>query len=143
AKDPDPGVRSRAATVLGECGTIPALRSLWRRVLAAEDGRVQDKAWQALVEIVVRAGRVELLQEWDNLLLDEKQSNRRLALLSEVSRRWNKHEETKSQAAYIQPMLVEAQLEQGKWTAALPLVREALTRSGGDAEVERRLRWLL
>ena len=54
-RDADPGVRSRAATVLGECGPPAALQALWRRVQAAEDGRVQEKSWAALIEIVVRS----------------------------------------------------------------------------------------
>jgi hypothetical protein len=34
-------------------------------------------------------------------------------------------------------------LDQGKWAAAFPLVRDMLSRSANDFEVEKRLRWLL
>ena len=35
------------------------------------------------------------------------------------------------------------QLEQAKWAAAFPSVLDLLAQPGADAEVERRLRWLL
>jgi HEAT repeat protein len=142
-RDADPGVRSRAATVLGECGTPAHLATLWRRVLAAEDSRVQDKSWTALVEIVVRSASPDVLREWDRTLSEAGQASRRLQLLSEVCNRWQKREETRAQAGPVAETLVQAQLEQGKWTAAFPLVRDLLARPGGDAEAERYLRWLL
>jgi hypothetical protein len=40
-------------------------------------------------------------------------------------------------------MLVQAQLDQGKWSAALPLIRELLDRPGETADLDRRLGWLL
>jgi hypothetical protein len=42
-----------------------------------------------------------------------------------------------------QEMLVQAQLDQGKWAAAFPLVRELLARPAAEAELNQRLRWLL
>ena len=45
--DTDPGVRGRAATVLGECGDSDTLQGLWQHVLTGE-GRVQEKAWGRL-----------------------------------------------------------------------------------------------
>jgi HEAT repeat protein len=142
-KDADPGVRSRAATVLGECGSVPALPTLWRRVLAAEDTRVQEKAWLAMVEILCRAGSPEMLQEWDRALVGERQGVRRLQLLSEAAVRWQKKDGTRTAADSVVPLLIEAQLEQGKWAAALPLIRELLAKAGGDGEVDTRLGWLL
>jgi hypothetical protein len=38
---------------------------------------------------------------------------------------------------------VQGQLDQGKWSAALPQVRELLARAGTDTEIAQRLRWLL
>src|SRR5262249_15181891 len=117
-RDSDPGVRSRAATVLGECGPASILPTLWRRVLASEDARVQEKAWFAIIEIIDRAGDPQLLHEWDQTLVETKQGARRLQLLGEVSSRWQKKEETKAAAATVVEMLIQAELEQGKWVAA-------------------------
>jgi HEAT repeat protein len=143
-KDADPGVRSRAATVLGEVGTPAVLPVLWRCVLAGEDARVQEKAWAAFVEVLARSGDVEQLQEWDRVLgLARPQAARRLHLLAEVAARWQRRPDWQAKAWAAQEALVQAQLEQGRWSAAAPQVREMLGRPGGEAETERRLRWLL
>ena len=119
------------------------LPALWKRVLAGEDSRVQEKAWSALVEIIARSGELELLQQWNRTLTDVKQGARRLQLLTEVSGHWQKREDTRALAAAVAELLIPAQLDEGKWAAAFPLVREVLSRPGGDAELDRRLRWLL
>ena len=75
-KDTDPGVRSRAAMVLGECGQASVMAALWGRVSATEDNRVQETAWAAMVEILARLANVELLREWDARLAKERQSAR-------------------------------------------------------------------
>jgi HEAT repeat protein len=142
-KDADPGVRSRAATVLGECGPPAVLPVLWRRVLAAEDSRVQEKAWAAMVDILARAASPDLLREWDHTLATAQQAPRRLELLSELCSRWQKREPTRALVLPAQELLISAQLDQGKWAAAFPLIRELLAQPGGDAELDRRLRWLL
>ena len=80
--DADPGVRSRAATALGECGGPAQLAPLWRSVTASEDARVQEKAWQALVEIVARSNSLPLVQEWDRTMASAKQDVRRVQLLA-------------------------------------------------------------
>jgi HEAT repeat protein len=144
-RDADAGVRSRAATVLGECGTPAVLPALWQRARSAEDPRVQEKAWAAMVDIVARSGNLELVQEWDRTLADSKQNVRRLHLLTEVSARWPKREDARSERALAaaQELLVQVQIDQGKWEAAFPLVRELLNRTKDDDEIERRLHWLL
>jgi HEAT repeat protein len=139
--DADAGVRSRAATVLGECGTPAVLPVLWKHAQVSEDSRVQEKAWSALLEIIVRSGQVDLVQEWDRHLAAE--GARRVQLLNEVWTHWPRSDETRGQVVAVQEMLVQAQLDQGKWAAAFPLVRDLLARGGTDAETERRLRWLL
>ncbi len=68
-RDSDAGVRSRSATVLGECATPAQLATLWRCVLAGEDARVQEKAWTAFLDILTRAGQLPLLEEWDRTLM--------------------------------------------------------------------------
>jgi len=82
--DTDPGVRSRAATALGECAPPALLGSLWKCVLAGEDVRVQEKAWAAFVDVLDRAASLELLHEWEKNLLSAKRPVRRLQLLAEI-----------------------------------------------------------
>jgi HEAT repeat protein len=142
-KDSDPGVRSRAATVLGECGPPTMLPVLWKCVLAGDDARVQEKAWAAFLDVIARAGNLPLLQEWDHTLAAAHQGPRRLQLLTEIAARWQKREETRPIAAAAQEELVQAELELGKWPVALPQVRELLSKPGTTAEVNQRLRWLL
>ncbi len=142
-QDVDPGVRSRVATVLGECGTTANLGPLWKRLQAAEDARVQDKAWSALVNIIARTASLEVLAKWEQTLIDNKQPERRQQLLAAVLDAWKKSEETKSLTGPATELLVQAQLEQGKWHAAYPLVRDLLKLPGTDADVGKRLRWLL
>jgi HEAT repeat protein len=141
-RDVDPGVRSRAATVLGDFAPATVLPFLWRRVLAAEDPRVQEKAWAAALEIILRQGKLDLLQEWDRTLRDAGQGPRRLMLLGEALTRWQKAEESRALAKAVVPQLIDAQLEEGKWSAALPLVRDVLTEPETPHR-ERAVRWLL
>jgi HEAT repeat protein len=141
--DADPAVRSRAATALGECGGPAQLAALWRCVAAAEDGRVQQKAWQAFVEAAARSGDAALARDWDRTLAEAKQGPRRLQLAGDLAARWQKRPETKAAASEAMDLLVQAQLDQGKWASALPLIRERLAQPGPEAETNRRLRWLL
>jgi HEAT repeat protein len=142
-RDADPGVRSRAATVLGECGSPAMLPLLWKCVLSGEEARVQDKAWAAFVEIVARAASLSVLKEWDGALTEAKQGPRRLQLDSEVVARWQKRADTRTLVTPAQELLVQAQLELGKWSGAFPVIRELLARQGTEAETTQRLRWLL
>ena len=141
--DADPGVRSRAATALGELAPPALLTPLWRCVLAGEEARVQEKAWSAMLEIVGRSNSLSLLQDWDHTLAATKQCARRLQLLADTSARWNRRAETKTLADGALEMLVKAQLDQGKWSGAFPIVRDLLARPAGEAEINQRLRWLL
>jgi HEAT repeat protein len=142
-RDVDPGVRSRAATVLGEVGPPTVLPLLWQCVRASEDSRVQEKAWAAFVEVLVRAAKLPLLREWNKTLAVAQQKSRRLQLLTEVKARWQKTEETRPLAVGAQELLVEAQLESGRWSAAFSQLRELLTRPATAAEEQQRLKWLL
>jgi HEAT repeat protein len=141
--DSDPGVRSRAATVLGECASPKQLATLWRCVLAGEDDRVQDKAWTAFVDLLARSGELALLQEWDRTLTAARQGPRRLQLLNDLLTRWHGQPQRKDLLVPVQEMLVQAQLELGKWSAAAPLLRDLLVRQGSEEELNRRLGWLL
>jgi HEAT repeat protein len=142
-RDADPGVRSRAASVLGECAPPGLLDSLWKCVLTTENDRVQEKAWAAFVEVLARSENLALLQEWDRSLAAAKQGPRRLQLLADVAARWLKRPPTRPAGVAAQEMLVQAQLDQGKWAAAFPLVRELLARPATEAELNQRLRSLL
>jgi HEAT repeat protein len=142
-RDPDAGVRSRAASVIGQTGAQVELPFLWRRLQAREDSRVQEKTWAAMVEIIARSGNLELVRHWDRTLAEADQGARRLELLGEINERWKKLERTKPMTAGLTEMLVQAQLEQGKWAAALPLVRELLDRPADATDVDRRLGLLL
>jgi HEAT repeat protein len=141
--DADAGVRSRAATVLGECAPASTLGTLWKCCQSGEDGRVQEKAWAALIEVLVRAESVSLVQEWDGQLGKAKQGARRLQLLTEIVARWGRRADQQQLAQQVQEIQVTAQLEQGKWSTALPLIREILARPGNEMDTARRLRWLL
>lgn len=142
-RDVDPGVRSRAATVLGECGPPAVLPLLWQCVRSAEDTRVQEKAWSAFIEVIVRARKVAVLHEWDRTLSASRQGPRRVQLLTEAATRWHKNEETRLQAVAAQELLVQTELELGKWAAAFPHIRELLMRPATAAEQTQRLKWLL
>jgi HEAT repeat protein len=142
-KDADPGVRSRAATVLGECAGPDELPLLWNCTEAGEDERVQEKAWTALTEIVAREGNLMLFQETDRKLQMSKQETRRLKFLSEVVSRWQKESERKVPVVPATERLIQAQLVNGKWAGAVPHIRELLLRPGEEKEQNRRLHWLL
>ncbi|MBY0526363.1 MAG: HEAT repeat domain-containing protein [Gemmataceae bacterium] len=142
-RDADAGVRSRAATVLGQSGPPSELSFLWRRVLSREDSRVQEKAWAAMLEILVRSANLDLLRHWDRTLAEANQGARRLQMLGEVCDRWKKMESTRGLTVPATEMLIPAQLDQGKWAASFPLVRELLARTSTDVERDRRLGWLL
>src|SRR5262249_31490910 len=128
-RDPDPGVRSRAATVIGQTGATVELAFLWRRLQSREDSRVQEKTWAAMIEILVRANSLELLRQWDRTLADSGQGPRRLQLLTDVTDRWKKADANRPALVGLTELLVQAQLDQARWAAAFPLVRELLDRS--------------
>ena len=143
ARDTDPGVRSRVATVLGECATPSALPALWKRARALEDSRVQEKAWAAFVAILARGANLELLETWDKTIAEAHQEARQLQLLAAVVEAWKKRGEASALLVPATESLVQTQLQQGKWAAAMPLARELLAQPGSETDITRRLRWLL
>ena len=126
--DTDPGVRGRAATVLGECGDHETLPGLWQHVLTGE-GRVQEKAWDAFAEILVRTGSVPLVDRWDRAMITAKQSSRRLQMWGRVYTRWEQTPAYKEQAGKALEGLIVVQLELGKWASAGPLIQGMLARA--------------
>src|SRR5262249_49344178 len=80
---------------------------------------------------------------WDRKLAQVRQPARCLQLLSELLARWQKRDDARPLVTSTEELLVPVQLDQGKWAAAYPLVRDLLAQPGADADVDRRLRWLL
>lgn len=142
-RDPDAGVRSRAATVLGQCGSADLLPVLWHRVQAAEDSRVQEKTWSAMLAIIARSRSVVVVKTWDSQIAAAHQDSRRLQMLAALVDAWKSGEDTVSFVGPVTEMLIQAQLDQGKWASALPMIRELLKRPSAASATEHRLRWLL
>jgi len=142
-RDGDSGVRARAASAMGETGGPPILGILWRAASSAEDARVQDKAWAAMMEILARAAQPALVLEWDKTLADANQSQKRLNLLVEMSSRWQKRNDAKTLLAPLQEPLAGVALEQGKWQTALGPLRELLSTMTSEPQTQAHLRkWL-
>ena len=95
------------------------------------------------MRVLTRSASLELLRQWDRTVADAGQGARRLEMLGEVGDRWKKTDETRKLVARATEMLVQAQLDQGKWAAAFPLIRELLDRSSDGLELDRRLGLLL
>jgi HEAT repeat protein len=141
-RDSDPGVRSRAAMVMGDHGTPGDLPVLLERVRATEDNRVQVKAWAAFVEILSRTQSWNQVLHWDQQLA-AKDPVRRVELLTELRSRWSKLDAVKTHADPLTGLLIEALLQQRKWQTALPLALEMARKDSSEAELLKRLRWLL
>ena len=144
-RDADAGIRSRAATVLGECGQQEALPILWQQVLNGTESRVQQKAWDAFVEILMRLARLPLVEQWDRTLREAKQQPKRLHLWAQLYARWDQNPATRELALNCLENLVQIHLEASNWTAAHPLVQTLLARlpEGGEARRRRCLNWLV
>jgi hypothetical protein len=142
-RDADPGVRSRCASVMGQFAPPSQLGFLWRRIQSNEDTRVQEKSWTALLDIMTRAASIDLMKQWDRIMAEAGQGQRRLELHTELIARWRKLEEHKELISPASEVLVLAQIDQGKWSAAFPLARDLLDRPGSDTDLERRLHHLL
>jgi HEAT repeat protein len=140
--DTDAGVRGRAATVLGECGDHETLAGLWQHVLTGE-GRVQEKAWDAFGEILVRAGSMPLVERWDRAMITAKQSSRRLQMWGRLYTRWEQNPALKEETAKALEGLIVVQLELGKWASAGALIQGMLARGAElpAATRERCLGW--
>ncbi len=141
-RDADPGVRSRTATVLGDCGAAAQLPTLWKRVQGTEEARVQEKAWSGFIEIMARSGNRELLLEWERTLTQSNQATRRLQLLNELATRWQQREELRASAASVQELIVRAHLEQGKWLPAFTALHDLLSHPTNEIDIDQRLGWL-
>ena len=141
AKDADAGVRGRAASVLGECGGTEQGEALWRAAQSGAENRVQEKAWEALVEVAARAG-VKSVESWDAELSRLKQGGRRVQLWARLYARLETNPDDKDAATQALEGLVRSQLDERKWANAAPLAQSLLTRCPDEAK-GRCLRLLL
>ena len=142
-QDTDPGVRSRAATVLGDLGGPAELTLLWQRVRAKEDNRVQLKAWSAMIDILVRAQSAPLLGQWDQTLTELNENPRRVQLFQAVRDRWLKLDGSKAPLEVASAGLVRALLAERKWQQAAPLAVEMVRKAQAEPDRRERLRWIL
>lgn len=142
-RDSEPGVRSRAATVLGQLGTAAELPVLWQRVKAVEDHRVQQRAWTAMTDILSRSGDWNLVMQWDQKLTSEKEYSRRVEMLTEIRERWSQADGPKPNLDALTATLVQAQLAIRKWNLAMPLAYELAAKARTEVELQKCLRWLL
>lgn len=142
-KDTDPTVRARAASALGECGPPSLLPVMWRACQPGEDVRVQEKAWLAMIDMIARSRQAALVAEWNRTLAEARQGARQMQMLVDVLARWQRIPEARADLVPLQDLLVPVALEQGKWTVALPVLRDALARQATPTEQQARLRWLL
>jgi HEAT repeat protein len=141
-RDGDPGVRSRAATIIGDFGTATEIPILWQRVNATEDSRVQLKAWTAMIDILSRSADLALVLQWDQTLAEQNQQDRRLEMLLEIRQRWSRLN-PRPDVDGVSGALVQVYLVQRRWNLALPLARDLSKRAPTDLELQKRLRWLL
>lgn len=142
-QDSDPGVRSRAATVIGDLGSPADLPTLWQCMRTKEDNRVQLKAWAGMIEILVRAQSMPLAAQWEQQLTELGDSGRRTQLFQELRDRWLKHE---GAAGLVEPAtagLVRALLAERKWQLAVPHAIELARKAQSESDKRERLRWLL
>jgi HEAT repeat protein len=141
--DTDPGVRSRAATVIGDVGSPAELPLLWLRVRAQEDNRVQLRAWSAMLEILARAQSAPLLAQWEQTLTELNENPRRTLMFTELRDRWSKQDVPKPLLEATAGGLVRALLAERKWQQAAPLAVELTRKAGNEADRRERLRWIL
>lgn len=121
AQDRDAGVRSRAAYVMGNIGSPFELVVLWQSVKEGEDARVQERAWQAILEILGRNQSIDLLREWDEFLKKQSEPEKRIQLLQDTKDRWKKAAPNNNSGDSLQSMLVEAFLDYKRWQPAIPI----------------------
>lgn len=136
-RDPDAGVRSRAATVLGECGTPEVLGMLWLHAQDEAEGRVQEKAWEAFLDVLARSANLKLIESWNQKLAETKQEARRIQLWTKLHTRWEQITTMREQALVALEGLAVAYLDQGKWATAAPLLQTLLSRTTESQETLR------
>jgi HEAT repeat protein len=141
--DGDPGVRSKAATAVGKVGGANELTLLWQRVRANEDARVQDNAWKAVVEILVRTQSWAIVDQWQQQLALQTQPERRLALLERIRTVWATLEDTRPMLELVNVVYINAALVQRQWRLARPVCAELIRGAVKEKDKGDRLNLLL
>jgi len=137
-KDPDAGVRARSATLLGEFGTVSHLATLWKAAVAEGDPRIQEKSWQAFLEILSKSKNLKLINEW-NVIIRKDAPLRRVNFLVELLGKMQPATmNPKIELAPVRELLVQCGIENQKWLPAWSALRE-LPQALEPEEIEKRL----
>ncbi|MBJ7495382.1 MAG: HEAT repeat domain-containing protein, partial [Gemmataceae bacterium] len=137
-KDPDAGVRARSATLLGEFGTVTHLATLWKAAVSEGDPRIQEKSWQAFLEILSKSKNLKLINEW-NVIVRKDAPLRRVNFLVELLGKMQPATmNPKIELAPVRELLVQCGIENQKWLPAWSALRE-LPQALEPEEIEKRL----
>ena len=137
-KDPDAGVRARSATLLGEFGTVSHLATLWKAAVVEGDPRIQEKSWQAFLEILSKSKNLKLINEW-NVIVRKDAPLRRVNFLVELLGKMQPATmNPKIELAPVRELLVQCGIENQKWLPAWSALRE-LPQALEPEEIEKRL----
>ncbi|MFM7152434.1 MAG: HEAT repeat domain-containing protein [Gemmataceae bacterium] len=137
-RDPDVGVRSRVATVLGDCGSPDVLETLWQQADGEDtEPRVQEKAWDAIFEVLARSGIMAHVVLWDRRLQETGKAARRVQLWSRVSARCEQQGPGREETLAALEALAQAHQDAGKPASAAPVYLNLLSRTAADQPARR------
>ena len=140
-KDPDAGVRARSATLLGEFGSVNHLVTLWKAAITVGDTRIQEKSWQAFLEVLSKSRDLKLINEW-NITVRKEAPLRRVNFLVELLGKMQPATmNSKTELAPLRELLVQCGIENQKWLPAWSALRE-LPQALAPEEIEQRLNLL-
>jgi len=139
--DPDAGVRARSATLLGDLGTVNHLPTLWKAAIAKGDPRIQEKSWQAFLEILVKCNDLKVINEWNNNCHKEVPQRRVNFLVELIAKMQPNAMNSKIELAFLRELLVNCGIENLKWLPAWSALRE-LPQTSEPEEIDKRLNLL-
>jgi HEAT repeat protein len=137
-KDPDAGVRARSATLLGDFGTVNYLVTLWKAAITEGDPRIQEKSWQAFLEVLSKSKDLKLINEWNNIVRKEAPLRRVNFLVELLGKMQPATMNPKIELAPVRELLVQCGIENQKWLPAWSALRE-LPQALEPEEIEKRL----
>ena len=137
-KDPDAGVRARSATLLGDFGTVNHLATLWKAAIAEGDPRIQEKSWQAFLEILSKSKDLKLINEWNDIVRKEAPLRRVNFLVELLGKMQPATMNSKIELAPVRELLVQCGIDNQKWLPAWSALRE-LPQALEPEEIEKRL----
>lgn len=145
-KDPDAGVRARAANAIGIIDGPDVLEPLWECLSRQEVDQVKVKTWEAMSGVILSHADVGLLMQWEGRLAKARQHDRRCELLRRALTQWAQQKDPPrpaSEARQLTERLTVAYLDAGAWQSAFPLARELLGRDNpGDRRITY-VNWVL